>query len=400
MTRLYREEQQIPMIEGYDVVVVGGGIAGVSAALAARRGGSKVLLIEKSVVLGGLATLGFVAIYLPLCDGKGVKYSTGIAEELLRLSIKYGYDTLPPEWKNGKGGEGVTSRYRTNFSPSEFILAMDELMEKEGVDILYDTVGCNMIMEGTVCKGLIVQNKSGRQAYMAKMFIDTTGDLEVMARAGVGFDTGDNWATYWAYTADLDSLKKAVEKKDVYEALNLKWLGAMWNGDCAPPEYSPYIGLEAWEVSKFIQDGRRLLRQEMEGSEGRERTVVSLPGMAQFRLGRQMHGYYTLKGEDVQTHFDDSIGCFTDFKHAGPIYEIPYRTLICPQMANVLTAGRSFSATGTAWVKGKIIPGCAVTGQAAGQAAAMAAQKNIAVNEVSVPDLQHALNQADVRIHF
>src|SRR5512145_2221418 len=95
------ESNQIPIAGKYDVIVAGGGIAGVAAALAARRSGCRVLLIEKSVMLGGLATLGFIAYYLPLCDGRGKKVSGGIAEELLHLSIKYGYGDLPPEWKDG-----------------------------------------------------------------------------------------------------------------------------------------------------------------------------------------------------------------------------------------------------------------------------------------------------------
>ena len=81
------ETNSIPVRKGYDVVVLGGGIAGVAAAVAAKRSGRSVLIIEKSCMLGGLATLGLVAIYLPLCDGSGRQVSAGIAEELLHLSI-------------------------------------------------------------------------------------------------------------------------------------------------------------------------------------------------------------------------------------------------------------------------------------------------------------------------
>ena len=145
------------------MIVVGGGIAGVAAAVAGRRNGCSVLLIEKSVVLGGLATLGFIAEYLPLCDGRGTKVTAGIAEELLHLSIKYGYGTLPPEWRDGRG-VGTTKRYRTFFSPPEFIYALDELMADEGVDLLFDTVFSRPVMEGGRCEAIIVENKSGRTA--------------------------------------------------------------------------------------------------------------------------------------------------------------------------------------------------------------------------------------------
>ena len=112
------ETNEVPIAGKYDVIVVGGGIAGVGAALGARRNGCKVLMIEKSVMLGGLATLGFIAYYLPLCDGYGKKVTGGIAEELLYLSIKYGYNNLAPEWKDGTG-VGTKKRYT---STSDFYL--------------------------------------------------------------------------------------------------------------------------------------------------------------------------------------------------------------------------------------------------------------------------------------
>ena len=90
-------ERRVPLRGSRDVIVVGGGIAGISAALSARRAGAeKVLLIEREYALGGLATLGLVTIYLPLCDGKGTQVSFGIAEELLRLSVSKGAEEPVP----------------------------------------------------------------------------------------------------------------------------------------------------------------------------------------------------------------------------------------------------------------------------------------------------------------
>lgn len=88
--------------ENYDIIVVGGGIAGVAAAVSASREGAKVLLIEKSINLGGLATSGLISAYEPLCDGNGRQMVFGIAEELIRLSVKYCFDNFPEEW-GGKG---------------------------------------------------------------------------------------------------------------------------------------------------------------------------------------------------------------------------------------------------------------------------------------------------------
>ena len=93
------EKREIIIAGKYDVIIAGAGVAGVAAALAATRRRQKVLLIEKSAMPGWLATLGLIAVYLPLCDGKGRKLIGGISEELLLDSIKYGYSNLADEWK-------------------------------------------------------------------------------------------------------------------------------------------------------------------------------------------------------------------------------------------------------------------------------------------------------------
>lgn len=106
----------------YDVLVVGGGIAGVAAALSARRQGKSVCLFEKNVVLGGLATLGLVNWYEPLCDGNGKQLIGGLAEELLKLSIKDGISTLDENWLKG---EKAQKRYCTFFSPTLFSIKLN-----------------------------------------------------------------------------------------------------------------------------------------------------------------------------------------------------------------------------------------------------------------------------------
>ena len=118
-------KQTVPVVKNCDVVVVGGGIAGISAAASAARNGMHVVLIEKSVVLGGLATLGNVCIYLALCDGCGNKVYGGLAEELLHETIRYGYDNLPDCWRGRPFRlEAPAGRYRTQFNVPAAILPL------------------------------------------------------------------------------------------------------------------------------------------------------------------------------------------------------------------------------------------------------------------------------------
>lgn len=113
-----RETLQTPVRGEYDVIVCGGGVAGVSAAMAARREGASVLLLEKAVNLGGLATVGLISWYEPICDGKGRRVMGGMPEELMELSMKYGFSTLPEGWKNSRTSD-EPGRCATHFSHTE-----------------------------------------------------------------------------------------------------------------------------------------------------------------------------------------------------------------------------------------------------------------------------------------
>src|SRR5699024_9830814 len=159
------EKLETSVENGAEVIVVGGGIAGVAAAVAAARSGADVLLLEKGSLLGGLATNGLISWYEPLCDGHGEQLMTGLAEELLRLSIRYGDDTLPRIWKDEarpvdrslispEKQHPIGGRYATFFSPTIFQLALDELLKKEGVRIRLDILAARPIMEGSRCTGI------------------------------------------------------------------------------------------------------------------------------------------------------------------------------------------------------------------------------------------------------
>ena len=186
MSTVWTETRSIPVIEEYDVCVVGGGVAGVAAALAAAREGAKTCLIEKEYALGGLATLGLIVIYLPLCDGRGRQVISGISEELLKASIKYAPGNLPACWQSAEGDPEArkAARYRTNFEAAPFMIALEELLLDAGVTLMYDSRFCGVHRTGRHIDGVIVENKSGRMGVGARMVVDATGDADVCFAAG------------------------------------------------------------------------------------------------------------------------------------------------------------------------------------------------------------------------
>ena len=162
----------------HNVVVVGGGIAGVCAAVAAARRGASVLLIEKSINLGGLATRGLISWYEPLCDGEGHKMIGGLAEELIRLCTKVGLDDLSPAWGGiDRQKSNPHKRYCTHFSPTFFSLALDRWVLDAGVELVLDSYATYPVMEAGRLQGVLVEEAAGRCFYPAEMVIDASNRI-------------------------------------------------------------------------------------------------------------------------------------------------------------------------------------------------------------------------------
>ena len=394
------EKNRLEIDKEHDCIIIGGGIAGVSAAVAAARKGCRTLIIEKNIMLGGLATVGFVNKYLPLCDGKGQKVCAGICEELLYESIRYGYNTLPDEWITGNLLKSGQRRYQTIFSPYDFAIALDQLVEKEKIDIVFDTLFSNPYLEGDVCTAIIVENKKGRNAYRAKTIIDTTGDADVMHRCGVECEEQGNWLSYWAYITSFESMQKAIETRNILNGVKLWELGAQHDGAGADGRSVDYYLTTPKEISQFIIAGRKILRAKMDQSQDTGTTIAALPGMVQARTTRRIKGRYELKEKDLNKHFEDSIGCAPDWRRRGEVYEIPFACLVTDKVKNIITAGRCISATDDAWEVTRAIPACAVTGQAAGTAAAIANKENCMVSDLSAKAVCHRLSEEGVILHY
>lgn len=361
----------------HDVVVVGGGLAGVAASLAAARRGLSVGLIEKGPYLGGLATMGLVAIYLPLCDGRGNQVMGGIAEELLHLSLKYGPGQIPEPWQDPAATRAQRSqaRYQVTFNPASFALALDEVVLAEGITLYLDTLCVDVMVQGRICEGIVVEGREGRSTISAKAVVDATGDALVAHRAGAKCSLGHNWLSSWFYSAAATG------------SLQLQSLGAPAHGTGNPADKT-YNGLTSQEVTCYLLESRKLIRSWYEEHKNQGLYPAILPAMAQLRTPRRIQGVCTMDAET--DHFEDQVGLVGDWRKPGPIYQVPFRALYTPDFDNLLVAGRCIAAGDDAWEVMRVIPAVALTGEIAGTAASL-------LGEDSVQNLDLASLQKELR---
>lgn len=400
--KFIRETQrEIPIWGESDLLVVGGGFGGIAAAVAAARCGKKVTLIEKSIMLGGLATLGHVCIYLPLCDGLGHKIYGGLAEELLYTTIKYGYSTLPEDWKYGvKSLEKPKGRYATHFNIPACVMAFDELMDENSINVVFDTVFCVPIMEGDTCRGVVAENKSGRGAYLAKMIVDASGDADVMYRAGADCMEQKSIVSHWAYELDLKTMEDGIRTGRIQNAFRLRWIGLRPDADNSRSGMPKFYGTTSDGVNAYIKLSRTLALNFLKENQRPDYAMLSLPAMAQFRTTRRIIGQKELPLVPG-VHLEDSVGCVINcLDNPAQVYEFPYGALFDGKIKNILTAGRIVAAGGIGWEIMRYIPGCAFTGQVSGTAASMAIDAGCGVQSVNVGKLQKKLAETGVMIHM
>ena len=410
----------------YDVLVVGGGVAGVAAALQSARSGLSAAIVEKTVLWGGLATSGLVPVYMPLCDGKGRQVTFGIAEELLYASIKYGPGRLPDKWARSDGAAADTSsgtadeelyepgtfasRYQTFYSPAAFALGLDELLEACGADLWLDTLACTPILSGSRVEGVEVENKSGRIALRAGCVVDASGDADIAFRSGAPCQER---GSYPSMLYQATSLKLAADGVGTNNARKVAtWRGAGANEmDRGYQGSTPKItGTDGRTLSAWIMESRRLARQRLieaqtgaatEEGLGRENLYpTAFPSMHQIRMTRAIQGRETVEDDRVNQRCDTSVGLIADCRASDAVWEVPYGSLLPQKVENVLVVGRCSSAEGYAWQVTRLIPPCALIGQVAGVAAKLAIEARTSPDRLDVKDVQRAVEAEGIVLHL
>lgn len=439
-----------------DVVVVGGGPAGMCAAIAAAREGVRVLLVEQGGFCGGMATRGLVGPFMTCYDAKGeTMIIRGLFEEIVNRMVARGFAIHPAEVR---GGTAFTSwikvghEHVTPFEPEGLKVVMDEMLTEAGVKILYHTDFLRPVLEDSTITGVLVSSKRGLEVIKATVVIDCTGDGDVACRCGVPFEMGNEKlnlmqpATMFFHISNVDH--EAVEadiqanlhnfyRKDGVNYRSFHWrvTQARENGDWdlkrvsiglfrmpKPDEWcvntSRIMGVDSTDNESLTDAeivGRRqaqqilhFLQKYVPGCENaRLKSTASYVGI---RESRHVQGDYLLTGEDLIAARvpEDSIllaansvdvhGRFGPASNEyvpiqGDYYGVPYRSLLPKGIEQLLMAGRCVSADSTAAGAIRVMPPCMGMGQAAGTAAALAVKDNKTVRQVDVGSLRKVLKE-------
>jgi len=370
----------------YDVVVCGAGVAGVAAAIAAARQGANTVLIEKQCLLGGLATSGLIYIYLPLCDGNGNQVSFGLSEEMLKRCVEYGPFEVPEKWGGPTGGNpGIAGdRYQCCFSPAGFTLTLDKMLEEAGVELWLDTMIVDAHTENGRLVSVEVANLSGKTRVRGKCFVDATGCALTARLAGAKTLSETNHVTPWM-------MEMATDPSFFHftESLHIRPFGQHTEEYAVEP---PYGGRQ---VTAFVRRTWQMMREHYDQFTREERTrnyPVHLPAMPQIRKIAHIDALYNLSETDVGKHFEHSIGMAGNWYHPDPGWEAPYESLVPKDLDGLLAAGRCIGAGGYAWEIFRVIPAAAMTGEAAGIAAALCVKDNALPRNLPYETLKNALH--------
>jgi hypothetical protein len=405
-------ESRVPVAAEPDILVVGGGSAGLAAATAAAREGADVLLLERLGYLGGLATGGLIILLLTMDDGAGNQAVAGLCQEIIDRMQRHDAVYYPPkgEWGDpdpnlverynrwglvwGRGPHRV--RYSVAFDPHAFILAADEMLNEAGVRVLFHTWAARPVVEDGRISAVVIQNKAGQQAVLPKVVIDTTGDGDIFAAAGEPFQLERVHPWLWFLMSNARDLDQAfaARKGLFFHTLGRGRVLVPWGGEARLPR--KIDATDPAETSQALIECRQLVREEAarlrEADPAFRDAYVSLVAdQLGITESRRLQGEYVMSRDDLDRDFDDSIARTGHWTKYGSVYNVPYRSLLPRGVDNLVAAGRCISVDHRVHHATKEIPPCMATGQAAGTAAAMALDQRVGVKALDVIALRKRL---------
>ena len=408
----------------WDLIVVGGGLTGVGAAVSARRQGLDVLLLEQAGFLGGAPGTLLINPFMPYSttvDGQRFELSRGFFSELRKLLKEVG---------------GYADGGREDIHEEYLKLAMDRLVKKEGVQVLLHATLCGVQKEGETLRAVQVVTKAGVLTFKGRCFIDSTGDADLAVMAGCPYHLGrpDGLCQPMTLCFRIGNVDIPTFQKN-RQAMQEKYKQFQAEGKIKNPRENVLIfntlvdGVLHFNTTRVVKHNRTdpfdvteaemIAREQMfemyyflkENCPGSEKSqLLYSAGSIGARESRMIDGEYLLTEEDLRdcVKFDDAIaagnydidihnpegsGTSHYYFPAGAWYTIPYRSLQPKNADNLLVAGRCISSTHEAQASYRIMPIVATLGQAAGTAAALAVKAGVGVKEIDVKALQDILTE-------
>lgn len=384
--------RRIPVVAAADVVVAGGGAAGVSAAVSAARLGASVILIEKANFLGGLWTGGLVLPVLAT-HGKGKtaawdKASMGFCEEVCSTLLQNGWAENPLNPK---------------ADPEAAKYLLDRYLVQSGVTTLYNSTVCGVTMKAGKIRSVLVDCNLGRIAIECSVAVDASGDGMLFSH------TGDPHQARRYHMSTSYRVGGLTERKG--------WRSSPVPGMsyAAHGQMEAMDGLDVFKVSATQQRHRLEIWDKVQKDKETNPGIFLMEcgpttGVRVTRVLDSLHNV-TLDESMEWTQFEDVIGMAggcDPFNYKGtrierkdrPVWQIPYRSLLPRETGNLLVAGRCFGYDQEIAWDAREISTCFVTGQAAGTAAALVARKGCAAKDLDVELLQKKLRESNVRLDF